>query len=438
MRQVLSYADRFWAQLPSAHKLITIILTLAVLGFIFIGGHNNSKQLELPKIAATQLENIDTHESDDWQESNNELFVPEDYYYTIGKGDTLSQIFDMLRIPQATMYEILESDLAVLALDTIKPGDNLRFWMNPDTHELSKLELEFSRAHIVTYQRAAGGFEYSETILPGVWQQEVVAGSVKGSFYQSAQKVGLNANEIMSISALFKDKMNFNKGFRRGDTFEVIRSRQTIDGYETGDSRIEAIRINSQKRELTAFLYKDSYYDKNGTGMERAFSRIPLKTKARISSNFNPTRRHPITRLIRPHNGTDFAVGVGTPVYSTGDGVVEEVVKNPYAGLYIKIKHGQKYKTRYLHLSKSLVHKGQAVTRGQKIALSGNSGRSTGAHLHYELHVNNRPVNAMGDNVPIMTEIEGNERKAFKAQVAQQMDKMSHLKLALLTSSKKN
>lgn len=436
MRQVLSYADRFWAQLPSAHKLITVTLTIAVLGFIFIGGKNTSKLLELPDVIVAKNAQTDMHDTDEWQESSNELYFPEDYYYTIGKGDTLSQIFDMLRIPQATMYEILESDLAVLALDTIKPGDGLRFWIDPDTQELSKLELAFSRAHIVTYQRAAGGFEYKETILPGIWQQEVVAGSVNGSFYLSAQKAGLNANEIMSISAMFKDKMNFNKGFRRGDTFEVIRSRQTVDGYETGDSRVDAIRINSQKRELTAFLFKDSYYDQDGTGMERAFSRIPLKTKARISSKFNPTRRHPVTRLIRPHNGTDFAVGVGTPIFSTGDGVVEEVVKNPYAGLYIKIKHGQKYKTRYLHLSKTLVHKGQAVTRGQKIALSGNSGRSTGAHLHYELHVNNRPVNAMGDNVPIMTEIEGKERKAFKSQVAQQIDKMSQLKLALLTTAK--
>jgi len=112
-------------------------------------------------------------------------------------------------------------------------------------------------------------------------------------------------------------------------------------------------------------------------------------------------------------------------VLSTGDGVVTEVKKHAYAGLYIKIKHGQKYQTRYLHLKKALVRKGQSVSRGQKIALSGNSGRSTGAHLHYELHINNRPVNAMSADIPIMTEIEGKDRKAFKQMVSNYLKKMS-------------
>jgi murein DD-endopeptidase MepM/ murein hydrolase activator NlpD len=175
---------------------------------------------------------------------------------------------------------------------------------------------------------------------------------------------------------------------------------------------------------VTAFLYEDSYYDKNGVGMERAFSRYPLAKNYRITSNFNPKRRHPITRLIRPHNGTDFGVPVGTPVLSTGDGVVVEVKKHPYAGLYIKLKHGLKFQTRYLHLQKAYVTKGQTVTRGQKIALSGNSGRSTGAHLHFELLINNKPVNAMKADIPIMKEIEGKDRQKFKSMVSNYLKEM--------------
>lgn len=412
MRQVMMNADLFWSRLPSFHKILSVILTLLVFLILFLGGNDSSKTLTLPKLVSSEIDVNDFEYKTDSKD-------PENYAYSISKGDSLSSIFELLRIPQSTMYAILETDLAILALDTLKPGNTLRFWLNPKTQKLNKLEIEFSLAHKVVYQQVdAGGFEYQELIIPGSWKQEVLAGDIKGSFYNSASRAGLKAGDIMEISSLLKEKINFNKGFRLGDTFQIIRSKQAVEDQETGETRIEAIRIINRKQEVTAYLYKDSYYDKKGVGLERAFSRYPLVRKLRITSGFNPKRRHPITRLIRPHNGTDFATPIGTPVLSTGDGIVTEVKKHTYAGLYIKIKHGQKYKTRYLHLKKAYVRKGQRVSRGQKIALSGNSGRSTGAHLHYELHKNNRAVNAMSSDIPIMTEIEGRDRTAFKKMVA--------------------
>ena len=412
MRQLLLSADQFWSSLPKLHKLLSSVLAIMVFLLLLLSSQTAERNVRLPlQISEAEFGDITT--------DNSQRARLADYEYEIAKGDVLSGIFDTLRIPQKTMYEILETDLAVLALDTLKPGNKLSFWLDPASRELSKLEIEFSLAHRVTYVRAPGkGFEYNVTILPGDWQEEVLSGEVRGSFYLSAKRSGLTAGDIMSISALFKNKLNFNKGFRAGDQFQVVRAKQMVDGQETGETRVEAVRILNRKRELTAFLYKDSYYDETGTGLERAFSRYPLKKRYRISSPFNPKRRHPVTRLIRPHNGTDFATPIGTPIYSTGDGVVIESKRHPYAGIYIKIRHGQKYKTRYLHLSKSYVRKGQTVSRGQKIALSGNTGRSTGPHLHYELHINNRPVNAMSADIPIMTEIEGRERKPFKAKVA--------------------
>jgi murein DD-endopeptidase MepM/ murein hydrolase activator NlpD len=412
MRQVMMNADLVWSRLPLFHKCLSVLLALLVFLILFLGGNDSHKSLTLPKLVSSDIDVNDFEYKADSKD-------PADYAYRISKGDALSSIFQLLRIPQSTMYAILETDLALLALDTLKPGNTLRFWLNPQTQKLDKLEIEFSLAHKVVYQQVeAGGFEYQELIIPGSWKQEVLAGDVKGSFYNSASRAGLKAGEIMEISSLLKEKINFNRGFRLGDTFQIIRSKQTVEGQETGKTRIEAIRIVNRKHAVTAYLYKDSYYDEKGIGLERAFSRYPLAKKLRITSGFNPRRRHPVTRLIRPHNGTDFAAGIGTPVLSTGDGVVTEVRKHTYAGLYIKIKHGQKYKTRYLHLKKAYVRKGQRVSRGQKIALSGNSGRSTGAHLHYELHINNRAVNAMSADIPIMTEIESRHRTAFKKMVA--------------------
>ncbi|MDW2276950.1 peptidoglycan DD-metalloendopeptidase family protein, partial [Vibrio sp. 1074] len=132
---------------------------------------------------------------------------------------------------------------------------------------------------------------------------------------------------------------------------------------------------------------------------------------------------HPVTGRVAPHNGTDFAVPTGTPVVSTGDGTVIMTRKHPYAGNYVVVEHGNKYKTRYLHLSKILVKKGQKVSRGQRIGLSGKTGRVTGPHLHYELIEYGRPVNAMRANIPMASSVPKKEMATFIAN-RDEMDKL--------------
>jgi murein DD-endopeptidase MepM/ murein hydrolase activator NlpD len=98
-------------------------------------------------------------------------------------------------------------------------------------------------------------------------------------------------------------------------------------------------------------------------------------------------RTHPITKKRAFHDGLDFSCDVGTPVQTTADGVVEEAGwDNSGYGLRVIVNHGYGFKTVYAHLSKALVARGQVVSRGDDIALSGNSGLSSGAHLHYEVH----------------------------------------------------
>ncbi len=347
-----------------------------------------------------------------------------DFSYTIQRGDTLSTIFDMLDVGQASMYQVLESDVSILALDTLKPGDQLSFWLKDG--QLDQLELRFSPAHQVVFSRVGEEtFEYAEVQIEGEWKDEVVAGDINGSFYVSAKRAGLTPSEIQKISALLQDKLNFRRDLRAGDSFQVVRASQYIDGKATGNSRLEGLRILNRSRELTAFNFEGQYFDLNGDSLARAFMRYPTQGKYRLSSNFNPFRKHPVTGRVRPHNGTDFATPKGTPVLATGDGVVTRVTKHPYAGLYIVIEHGQKYKTRFLHLSKALVSKGQTVSRGQKIALSGNSGRSTGPHLHYELHINGKPVDAMKAAIPVAEGIDKADRVTFNSrrdQLLSQMD----------------
>lgn len=104
-------------------------------------------------------------------------------------------------------------------------------------------------------------------------------------------------------------------------------------------------------------------------------------------------RVHPIFKTVRRHDGVDFSGEKNTPIYATADGVVSKNTVESGYGNSVVIDHGYGYQTRYAHLNKSLVKVGQRVHRGEKIALMGNTGRSTGTHLHYEViyrgvHVN--------------------------------------------------
>jgi murein DD-endopeptidase MepM/ murein hydrolase activator NlpD len=338
---------------------------------------------------------------------------PKTINYVIQPGDTLGGIFEQLGLSQTSLYQILEVDLNVLALDSIKPGQTLIFTEFEGL--LTRLELQISLAHQVVYTSAGdNGFEFEQITLDGEWREHSYIGKVEYSFAGSAKKAGLSLFEAQFIASLLKDKINFSRDLRIGDTFKVIVSRQYIGDELTGENRIDAVNINNHSRNISAYLYEGTYYDEAGLSIERAFVRRPVSSKYRISSSFNPRRVHPVTGLLRPHNGTDFATPIGTPIFATGDGVVSRVLNHKYAGLYIEISNGQTYRTRFLHLSKALVRKGQRVKRGQKIALSGNSGRITGPHLHYELHLRGRAVNAMTADIPIATAIGKKKQAAFK------------------------
>lgn len=121
---------------------------------------------------------------------------------------------------------------------------------------------------------------------------------------------------------------------------------------------------------------------------ERAPFDIPVKSNYRFTSGFGQ-------RWGRLHAGADFAGPIGTPIYATADGVVTKAGWSSGYGRLIKIQHEFGIETRYAHLNKMRVSIGQRVSRGQRIADMGNSGRSTGPHLHYEVRVGGAPVNPM-------------------------------------------
>ncbi len=121
---------------------------------------------------------------------------------------------------------------------------------------------------------------------------------------------------------------------------------------------------------------------------------MPVKSSYRHTSGYG-WRRHPNSGKMRMHDGADFAAAVGTPLYATAEGVVTFAGWAGGYGRVIKIRHALGFETRYAHLSKFLVKKGQRVSRGQRIGDMGSSGRSTGSHVHYEVRIGGKPVNPM-------------------------------------------
>jgi murein DD-endopeptidase MepM/ murein hydrolase activator NlpD len=422
---------------PSPFAELSPVKKVAILGLPLIAAISvalQSSQSDLTKTIDLDLPDSTVIESILSPSSVAVIIEPPTFEYQIQTGDNLSSIFNQLGFSYKSMMSVMETDLNFLALDTLRPGNTLRFWRDEATGELSKMELKFSIADKVVYRRLEdGNYEFEDISIPGEWQQKPLVGNIQGSFSMSANKAGLNSIEIDHIVTLLKDKLNFSRDLRAGDQFEVLQKAQFVDGIATGKREIEAIKIMNRNRVVSAYLHTDGqYYDANGDSLQRAFQRYPVSSGWRQSSQFNPKRLHPVTGRISPHNGTDFATPIGTPVQATGDGKVVMTRKHPYAGNYVVIQHSSTYKTRYLHLSKILVRKGQTVSRGQRIGLSGKTGRVTGPHLHYELIERGRPVNAMTANIPMANSVPQQEKATFVA-ARDEADKL--LKKALETQS---
>ncbi len=166
-----------------------------------------------------------------------------------------------------------------------------------------------------------------------------------------------------------------------------------VGGYIKSDEK-KILELKSVRR-LVELEYKEVSRLKNLLNEKKEelrFTPSILPAYGVLTSGFG-YRRDPFTGRIKLHEGLDISAPTGTPVYAPADGVVTFVGMKQGYGLTIEVDHGGKYRTRYAHLSKSLVRVGQKVQRGDMIAKVGNTGRSTGPHLHYEVRVNGAPVN---------------------------------------------
>lgn len=345
--------------------------------------------------------------------------APEWNGYTIRPGDRLSALWgNEWGLPMATLYRLLEDDGNARILNRLRVGQQVE-WQTDDQGYLTRLRIWGDQGRGTEWKREAGGWDFSRREVENAREVShlVITGQLESSISAAlARNSDLSASAVAALVVLLDRYLPVRSRARSGDTFTLLVEQETLVGDdEPYDLRLLAFEYQGQQIDIRAARHTDNrFYTPEGRGLLPPFDRRPFAGHYRISSPFNPRRVHPVTGRVAPHRGTDFAMPSGTPIVAPADGRVRRVARHPYAGRYLVVEHGQGYTTRYLHLSRVLVRPGQDVERGDRIALSGNTGRSTGPHLHYELHINGRAVDAMRADLPESHHLAGEDLRRFQ------------------------
>lgn len=183
-------------------------------------------------------------------------------------------------------------------------------------------------------------------------------------------------------------------GLPTGDSSAWQEPAALATGSDDGDPRADVDSLIHKANVLSrGFDEVTTAIAKNSDKFAATPSIMP--TAGWLTSQFTKSRFHPILHVSRPHEGIDLSAPMGAPVVAPAAGRVVEVTTQTGYGLILEIDHGNGTVTKYAHLSRVLVREGAKVTRGQVIAAVGNSGLSTGPHLHYEIHINGRVVDPL-------------------------------------------
>ena len=342
---------------------------------------------------------------------------------TVNRGDNMSLVFDRAGLSGAELQSLLDSDKGAAALRNIFPGQTLTFSVN-ERRQLTELRFAKSALETTVFTKEGGSFrmlsEMKEPELRHTFRHAVV----QSSLFNAGVQAGVSNQMILELANVFGGVMDFALDPRKGDTFSVLYEERFVDGEKIGEGAVIAAEYVNEGRRYSAYRFVDEsgrsgYFSTDGVSMRKAFLRSPLDF-TRVTSNFNMRRMHPIARIIRPHRGVDYGAPTGTPVYSSGDGRVLESGYSRGNGNYVYVQHDGQITTRYLHLHKRLVKKGQRVEQGQTIGTVGATGLATGPHLHYEFLVSGVQKNPRSvlDNLPRARSLGGKELARFRSGIA--------------------
>lgn len=362
---------------------------------------------------------------------------------TIGRGDTLDKLFRKHDLDLGHLSQIAKLDEARKRFRKLKPGD--QFEITHDQGELVSMYSNLSLTSALRIERAESGFKAEIVDRPIEKRKRHAYGSIQTSLFESAAEAGLSDRVIMNIAGIFAWDVDFVLDIRSGDDYYVQYEEIWQDGEYVTDGEIVAAEFNNNGRTHRAIRFIDDegrsdYYTPDGHSVRKAFLRAPVDF-TRISSNFNPRRRHPILNTIRAHRGVDYAAPRGTPIKAAGDGkVIFRGVKGGYGNTII-LQHGGNITTLYAHMSRFAgAGIGTRVRQGQTIGYVGATGLATANHLHYEYRLNGAHRNPRTVELPQADPIDQRYRQQFLATVEpilQELEKFKNTQLASVAYSNK-
>ena len=338
------------------------------------------------------------------------------------EGVSLLQFMEKYEIPLSVYYD-LDKEAQELTSEII--SGSICYVLRDDLGKISQLLIPISEElQIQIYKDKFNKFKLDFTPIVYTKQSNSLGISIETSPYNDIVKATGNtalANEFMSV---FRGEVDF-KRLQKGDRLVLLYEQKTRLGQPFGSIKILAGMIEENKKGNTLYLFEDKYFDENGKKMESFLLITPING-ARIASRFTPKRFHPILKRYRAHLGVDYAAPKGTKIYAAGNGKVTFVGRKSGYGNTVEISHGGGYSTLYAHLNGFAkgIKVGTSVKQKELIAYVGNTGLSTGPHLHFGLYKNKQAIDPLKVVKIEKTNIVSKEELKFKALVKDMNAKM--------------
>lgn len=353
---------------------------------------------------------------------------------TVKKGDTLKAILLRQQIPNNEITKIIKLAKDKNIEHSLKIGQQLVFDyeikiieqededLASESRTLNKITIAYDKVKSLEITRE--GEDFFAKDVAKVFNKLLTKSSVviNSNFMSVLKSLGLSSNSIIEMINSYSYQIDFQRQIKNGDTVTVITEKfVTEDRKFSHHGKVLYVSLNLSGKEYNIFRYSPNntpnnhdFFSEDGKSVKRSLLRTPVKL-VRVSSHYG-NRHHPTLGYTKMHKGVDFAAPTGTPIYAAGNGVITEIGWKSGYGKFIQIKHSQNLSTAYAHASNFAknLKPGSIVKQGQVIAYVGSTGRTTGAHLHYEVKISGKNINPMHVKSTLGIELTGKQLAQFK------------------------
>lgn len=355
---------------------------------------------------------------------------------TIQSGDTFGSIMNQQNLNGLGVYDIVDrikDSFDVRCMQRGKPFVLLR--AKDKTKKLLAFYYQPDRAHAYVVDLRDSVRAYRKS-CPFKLKTRTIASALNGSLSETLDKAKVDPALAPQIAKVYAWSIDFFK-LQRGARFAITFTERYInDTVYDGVDSLHAAFFEYKGQRIYAFPFmqdtvrgKTEYFDEKGNALKSFFLKAPLKF-INITSRYSRSRFHPVQKIWKAHNGTDYAAPTGTPIMTTASGVVEQAGYTAGNGNFVKVKHDRTFTTQYLHMSRILVRRGQRVTQGQVIGKVGSTGLATGPHVCYRFWRNGVQVDPLKLNLPHSASMEARHKPRFIKQmtpIKAELDRVAQL-----------